>query len=390
MKKTLFFIIALAGIMILNSCEKEGLKPVLDMEKTIDPIFTSPANNTAFVLLESNKENVMANFTWAPAVYDVTAGRNWHLMNPSGIAPTMYTIQMDTESDNFSSPIALTATTETNYAITVGDMNAKLLALGLATGEAHNLVFRIMADVTTASTYENALSETVKLTITPFAAEIFYPPIYLLGDATDAGWDNNKALPMHGFNESEFAIVANLAEGKNLKFIKTLGAWAPQWGTDGTGTNESGPLVYRPDEDTPDPASIPSPAVSGQYRIYANISTLTYTITKASETLYLLGDGTPAGWDNANATPLTQVSPGLFEITVQLSGGATYFKFIETLGQWAPQYGTDASGTGDGGNLVLRPTENEPDPPAIPVPAAAGRYKITVDLAKMMYKVTPM
>ncbi|MBW6491840.1 MAG: SusE domain-containing protein [Lentimicrobium sp.] len=390
MKKTLFFIIALAGIMIFSSCKKEGLDPVLDMEKTINPVFTAPANNSAYVLLESNKENVFANFTWAPAEYDVTAGRNWNLLNSDKIAPPTYTVQMDTEGDNFSSPIALTATTETSYSLTVGDMNGKLLAMGLATGEAHNLVFRIMADVTIGSTYENAWSETIKLTVTPFEAEIFYPPIYLLGDATDPGWDNANALPMHGFNENEFAIVANLAgEGKYLKFIKTLGAWAPQWGTDGTGTGEAGPLVFRPTEDEPDPPAIPAPAVAGQYRIYANISTLTYTITKASETLYLLGDGTPAGWDNAGATPLTQIAPGLFEITVQLAGGATYFKFIETLGQWAPQYGTDANGTGDGGNLVLRPDETVPDPPAIPVPAAAGSYKITVDLAKMMYKVTP-
>jgi hypothetical protein len=70
---------------------------------------------------------------------------------------------------------------------------------------------------------------------------------------------------------------------------------------------------------------------------------------------------------------------------VNLAGGSTYFKFIETLGQWAPQYGTDDSGTGDAGNLVFRPDETVPDPPAIPVPSIAGSYKITVDLAKMKY-----
>ncbi|KAF0201569.1 MAG: hypothetical protein FD170_2575 [Bacteroidetes bacterium] len=390
MKKTLFFIIALAGITIFSSCKKDGLDPVLDMDKTTNPVITSPATNSTFVLQEAQQSEVLANFTWNPAVYDVNAGRNWNLLNSTKIAPATYTIQMDTEGDNFSSPIGLTATTETSFSITVGEMNAKLLTMGLATGEPHNLVFRIIADVTNASTYENAYSETLKMTVTPFEAEINYPPIYLLGDATDPGWNNGNALPMHAFNENEFAIVANLAgEGKFLKFIQTLGAWAPQWGTDGTGTGEAGPLVFRPTEDEPDPSAIPAPAAAGQYRIYANISTLTYTITKASETLYLLGDGTPAGWNNAGATPMTQVSPGLFEITVQLSGGATFFKFIETLGQWAPQYGTDAAGTGDGGKLVLRPTESEPDPPAIPVPAAAGLYKITVDLAKMAYTVAP-
>jgi hypothetical protein len=388
MKKTLFFIIALAGIVLFNSCEKSGLDPVLDMEKTINPVIATPATNSTFVLLESQKDEVMANFTWAEAKYDVNAGRNWNLLNSTMIASPTYTLQMDTESDNFSSPVTLASTTETSFSITVGKMNEKLLSLGFSTEVAQNLVFRVMADVTANSTYENAYSETIKLAVTPFEAEINYPPIYMLGDATEPGWDNANALPMYAFNDNEFAIVANLAgEGTGLKFIKTLGAWAPQWGTDATGTSEAGPLVFRPTEDEPDPSPIPAPVEVGQYRIHVNISNLTYTITKASETLYLLGDGTTAGWDNANALPLTQTAPGMFEITTALGGGATFFKFIETLGQWAPQYGTDADGTSNKGNLVLRQTEAEPDPPAISVPEVAGTYKITVDLAKMAYTV---
>jgi hypothetical protein len=388
MKKTLFFIIALAGIVLFNSCEKSGLDPVLDMEKTINPVIATPATNSTFVLLESQKDEVMANFTWAEAKYDVNAGRNWNLLNSTMIASPTYTLQMDTESDNFSSPVTLASTTETSFSITVGKMNEKLLSLGFSTEVAQNLVFRVMADVTANSTYENAYSETIKLMVTPFEAEINYPPIYMLGDATEPGWDNANALPMYAFNDNEFAIVANLAgEGTGLKFIKTLGAWAPQWGTDATGTSEAGPLVFRPTEDEPDPSPIPAPVEVGQYRIHVNISNLTYTITKASETLYLLGDGTTAGWDNANALPLTQTAPGMFEITTALGGGATFFKFIETLGQWAPQYGTDADGTSNKGNLVLRQTEAEPDPPAISVPEVAGTYKITVDLAKMAYTV---
>jgi len=388
MKKALIFIIALTGILAFSSCEKSGIEPVLDMENTINPVVKSPTTNTSYILLEAQKEDVFAEFKWDPAEYSITAGRNWNLLNSDKLGEVNYTVQMDTESDNFSSPIGLASTTGTSFSISVGDMNGKLLAMGLATDEPHNLVFRVMAEIVNATPYENAYSETIKLTVTPFAAEIVYPPIYLLGDATAPGWDNNNALPMVGLSETSFAIVATLAgEGKYLKFIKTLGAWAPQWGTDGTGTPEAGPLVYRPTEDVPDPASIPAPAIAGDYRITADIANLTYTITKASEILYLLGDATLAGWDNAGALPLQRVSPGLFEITTTLSGSGA-FKFIETLGQWAPQYGTDATGTGDGGTLVLRPNETVPDSPAIPSPSA-GTYKIIVDLAKMKYTVLP-
>jgi hypothetical protein len=389
MKKTLFFMIVLAGIVVFNSCKKDGYEPVLD--KSGSPVINSPADNSSFILLEAQEDEAFTAFSWNAADFSISAGRNWELLNPSTLSEATYTLQLDTEADNFSSPVALTSTTATTFTMSVGEMNGKLLGMGLATGTAHNLVLRVMADLTNSSDMDNVYSEVVHFTVTPFEAQIFYPPIYLLGDATQPGWDNANALPMFGFSETQFAIVASLSgEGKFLKFIKTLGAWAPQWGTDATGTGEGGPLVYRPDETVADPPAIPAPVAAGEYRIFADIQALTYTITKASETLYLLGDGTTPGWDNANALPMTKLSPGVFEISTTLGGSGKFFKFIETLGQWAPQYGTDDFGTSDGGNLIFRPTEAVPDPKAMPCPATAGSYKITVNLASMTYTVTPL
>ncbi len=386
MKKTLLFMIALTGIMIFTSCKKEGNEPVLD--KSGVPAISFPENNSSFVLQEDQKNEPFGVFAWTPSDYNINAGRNWNLVNSDELSETSYTLQLDSETDNFSSPVTLASTTGTSFSMTVGELNGKLLGMGLATDVAHNLVLRVVGDLSITSELDNIYSETVKFTVTPFEAQLVYPSIYLLGDATVPGWDNANALPMFAFNETQFAIVASLSgEGKFVKFIKTLGAWAPQWGTDATGTNESGPLVFRETEAEPDPVGIPAPIAVGDYRIYADIDALTYTITKASETLFLLGDGTTPGWDNAAALPMTKVSPGVFEITTTLGGSGLFFKFIETLGQWAPQYGTDANGTGDGGTLVFRPTESEPDPPAIPCPLAAGTYTITVNLASMTYSV---
>lgn len=386
MKKTLFFMIALAGIVVFNSCKKEGYEPVL--EKSGAPVINSPANNSTYVLLEDQKNDPFESFTWNTADFNINAGRNWELLNSDKLGEITYTVQLDTESDNFSSPISLTATTSTSFSMTVGELNGKLLAMGLATQTAHSLVLRVIGDLSITSELDNVISETVKFTVTPFEAAIVYPSIYMLGDATAPGWDNANPLPMFAFNETQFAIVATLAgEGKFLKFIQNKGAWAPQWGTDATGTNESGPLVFRSTEAEPDPPAIPAPVAVGDYRIFADIDALTYTITKTSETLYLLGDGTNAGWDNTAALPMTKVSPGLFEITTTLSGSGKFFKCLETLGQWAPQYGTDDAATVDGGNLVYRPNETVGDPPGMPCPAAAGTYKITIDIASMTYKV---
>jgi hypothetical protein len=390
MKKTLFFMIALAGIVVFNSCKKEGYEPVLDMSKSSAPVMSSPANNASYVLIADNADNPFAPFTWSAVSYDVFAGRNWELLNSDKLGSVNYTLQMDTEADNFASPVSLTSGVGTSFTMSVAQMNAKLVGLmELEPGMAHNLVFRIMATIVPTTTYEDFYSATTKLTITPYADIIVVKPIYMLGDATEPGWNNVNALEMTHISGATFGIVANLSgAGKYIKFISVRGQWAPQWGTN-DGTSEGGSLAYRPTEAEPDPPAIPAPDLAGEYRVVADttLASPTYTITKASETLYLLGDGTTSGWDNAAALPLTKLGPGIFEITTTLGGSGKYFKFIETLGQWAPQYGTDALGTGDGGTLVFRPTESVPDPPAIPCPAASGTYTIKVNLANMTYTV---
>ncbi len=104
------------------------------------------------------------------------------------------------------------------------------------------------------------------------------PEMYLLGDGSLAGWDNTKALPLTGTN-GNYSITTQLTGGKYIKFITTLGQWAPMYGTDANGTSTSGNLVFRETEAVADPASIPTPATDGTYTINMNTTTLTYTIT---------------------------------------------------------------------------------------------------------------
>jgi hypothetical protein len=133
------------------------------------------------------------------------------------------------------------------------------------------------------------------------------------------------------------------------------------------------------------------PTVDGTYDITFVIDALTETYTftvkeagAADPELYMLGDGCAAGWDNAVALPLDGTG-GLYTITADLTGGG-YIKFITTLGQWAPMYGTDDTGTATGGPLVFRETEDDPDPASIPVDAD-GNYTITVNTNDMTYTV---
>jgi len=375
MKNTIILFIGLLVLGIMQSCSKDEKDPVLEIGSTTLPAFTSPADGGIYVLSADNPTALLANFEWTKTVY-----------NLPNIGDIKYILQMDVTGDSFDSPLTLQSDDTTFFAISVGSMNQKLVAAGLATGEAHDVYFRIVSFVIDVGSYESVTSPVIKLTLTPYSDVIIIKPIYMLGDGTLAGWDNAAALEMTYEGGSVFSIVSTLTAGGYVKFISQLGQWAPQWGTDETGTAESGPLVYRPDEATADPVAIPAPATSGDYKITVDTASLTYTIGMPNPELYILGDGTPAGWDNTAAIPMNG-SAGEYSLTLELPGGGG-IKLLVTLGQWAPQYGTDETGTSTGGPLIYRPDEATPDPANIPAPTDAGTYTISVNTNNLIYTIS--
>ena len=134
------------------------------------------------------------------------------------------------------------------------------------------------------------------------------------------------------------------------------------------------------------------PLVDGKYDMILEINavTETYTFTVnpagAAPELYLVGDGCAAGWDPGLALPF-EGTDGVYTITTELNGDGTFIKFITTLGQWAPMYGTDDDGNTVFGKLVYRETEDDPDPVSIPAPVEAGMFLITVNTNDMTYQI---
>jgi hypothetical protein len=375
MKKLAYIIIALSGLVFYTACEEELRDPKLDMSKTVKSSIQTPSSGSSLILLKENADSVV-QFTWSGTKY-----------NLGDLESTKYILQMDFAGNNFAEPIDLVSTTGLSYETTIGQVNNQLLGvLELEPDIAYDFDYRIKAFLNTYSEYSVVYSDVITLSITPYAEIIYVKPIYLIGDATNIDWDNTKAIPMEHIGSGVFARVEYLdAAGDWIKFLSMLGAWAPQWGTDATGTLESGPLVYRPDEGTPDPPSIPMGATSGDYYIEADTLNLTYKTFLTSGELYLIGDATSAGWDNMAGLKLTEGPDHVFTITTNLLGGG-YLKFLEVPGQWAPQWGTNEKGNNKKGLMVYRPTESVPDPPGIPGPAA-GEYKITVDLTMMSYTI---
>ncbi len=102
--------------------------------------------------------------------------------------------------------------------------------------------------------------------------------------------------------------------------------------------------------------------------------------------LYITGSAVPSDWTNSppSSQKCTKVSNTEYYIIMSFVSGKQY-KFLSTLGQWQPQYGGPGDSGGDIGYNMGLPGQT--DPPAIPTPAVAGSYKVTLNFKTGKYTV---
>ncbi len=367
MKKLSLVILTIAALFAVFSCEDPEAGPVLQMDQVVAPSFASPSGSPSFVLSKDEVDDILTTFSWNPTDYGFAAG-------------TQYTLEVTFADSSYSNAMEIVTTNDTFATITVGAMNELMLNMSATPDEENSLKMRLVSVI--SEFVDEVMSGDMMITVTPYSDEA--PPLYMLGDATRAGWNNAEPLQLVSLGEGKYHIIDTLYGGNYYKFITTPGAWAPQYGTDGSATPESGNLVLRATESEPDPPALQAPAESGIYEVIVDIINLTYEVKPAG--LFMLGDGTAAGWNNAEPLAMGAKAPFVFTLTTDLLAGN--IKFIRTPGAWAPQYGTDASGTSTSGTLVPRPTDADPDPSSIPSPGA-GTYTVEADLINLTYTITP-
>ena len=374
------------GLTLWVSCTDDETKTILDTNDVKASVLSLNNVGESLVLLRENAGDIIGPFTWTAADYGM-------------VLDVYYKLEMDYTANGFANPKVLITGKDFSYDLTVAFLNSKLMADSMPADVPVSLSFRVTSLVNVDKA--QVASNVVDLLVTPYsdAVNVNVDPIYLLGGGTSAGWNNNAEhvipavyLPASG-TDSTFAVVDSLTpagtEGSDgfLKFVRFIGLWAPQWGTDATGTSESGPLVLRPTESEPDPAAIPVPDVQDDYLIKVDIVNLSYTITETVQTLHIIGDATDADWTIDEAIPMEKLAPGKFQLVANLNAEASEgFKFVEFQGSWEPMYGQE-SGTWDEGFLKYRPV-GAPDVTSIAPPPTTGSYLIEVDIARGTYKLT--
>ncbi len=199
----------------------------------------------------------------------------------------------------------------------------------------------------------------VTFKVTPYVAFI---NLYLVGDATAAGWDtnnNNQALFRDPNNINKFYFTGKFGTSM-FKLVEVLGQWQPQWGV------KAG-VVANSDGGDPDPFSV---STGGYYSFVVDISAKTYTFvpyTGSTSTTYstigLIGSATPNGWVGDTFMTQSSFDPHLWvKKGVVLTAGEMKFRADPN---WVVNWGasTEVSGQATQGG------------PNIPV-SEAGTYNV--------------
>jgi len=330
MKKLLILLFAFVSILGLNSCSSDDDVVFIAQEDPEGINFMNSFNDT-YVLTPATSSNIAERFVWNTVDFDV----------PTNIT---YELQASTSAD-FSSFDVIGSTADNNLAVKVSQLITLANDAGLdndAETDAPNtgqIFFQVKAFAgNDGGNALNTSSEVKSLTVVMPEGEVEEGPsfkeLFLVGDATAAGWNNNNnntPLFRDSTNENIYYYTGYFGAGS----FKLLGgpAWAPSYGKDGDS------LQFRETEDDPDPANF-DVATAGYYSLTVNVDELTYTFEAydaSAATTYdvigLVGAGTSVGWPgDDNPTPDIKMTNSDFDKhiwqanDVVLTDGAAKFR----------------------------------------------------------------
>lgn len=314
MKKFSILFLAFVALLSFNACTQDDDIVFVAQPDPEGIQFSNSFQNT-YVLPTGNADNLAERFVWNEVDFD---------------APTTITYELQgSPEQSFENELSILGSTgNNNIAVSIGDMRELAEDAGLDDDpetEAPNtgtVYVRVRAFAGEGE--GNALEEFSE----PVALNVELPEeteeeevetkreLYLVGDATEAGWDpdnNNTPMLRDPENDDMYSFSGYFNTGA-VKFVEGTG-WAPQYGVDGNNG-----LVYRETEEDPDPDAI-TIEQAGYYTIEVNLDDLTYTVTEIDESsaetyesIGIVGDGTSVGWPNDdNQSPDIEMSQSEFD-----------------------------------------------------------------------------
>jgi hypothetical protein len=309
-----------------------------------------------------------------------------------------YIVEIDSTGRNFSKEKTFVLTNIANPNLTTSflakDLNAILLGYGVSFGVAATMDVRI---TTSYGNNNQALqSNVLQIKMTPYKIPPKVAPpatgtLFLVGDATQGGWNNPVPVPSQQFDKIDsvtYGGIFDLIGGKEYLILPLNGDWTNKYAVaDKTvsGLNTGGNFGYNLSD------NFPGPTASGRYQIMLDFQKGVFTVTPYTnvlpDSLYIVGDATAGGWANPVPVPsqqLSRVNSSKFSITLPITGGNQYL-LLPVNGDWTNKFAVadnTVAGLSAGGSFGYNKSDN------FPAPTASGNYKIDVDFLKYTFLVT--
>ena len=359
------------------------LAVAMSCEKLIEPTPQFTASNTTFTL------TAPAATVSAPAADSLKPAITftWNDANlPLGLAKTKYTLLFDKAGNNFLNPTRKEFTGVLSGALLGKEVNGIALKYGGNFTAPANLDVRIIASL--ENNNASVVSNTIKVTFTPYS------------DLSLKSTSNNVTITLadkdkEAINLTWSTAFSGLSAVKKYSFEYAKGgtSFANATKIDVTSFSKS---YSQFDLNTMVLALGVAGGAEGtidfrikcenEYNVvlYSNVVTVTVkTFVFAPDNLFIVGGATPNGWANptVSSQQLKKLAFGVFQINIKLKAGEKYL-LLPVNGSWDVKYGTNSSGTGTGGDLVLGGLALD-----IPAPSSTDFYSITIDFNTNKYTV---
>ncbi|WP_026302685.1 SusF/SusE family outer membrane protein [Psychroflexus tropicus] len=361
--KILKLMMVFFAIVAFNACSEDD-KIEFTTQTPPDQIAFTNDFLSEYLLIQETASNNAERFVWEAPDFGVPT-------------PVTYELQGSTDFE-FTSPVVLAETSNTQASVTVGQMISLAEAAGLdldpetENPESGEVFFRVRAAIGTenAENSPETISEVTTINVTlissggPEPLPVF-PNLYLVGNATAADWNNNNnnfPLVRDPENENVFSYTGKFLGGdtNEFKLIENRGASQPQWGLTNGELETSEDIEGQPDVFFNNEGE-------GYYTLEVNTEEKTYSFEpfdeSSSETYSTIGiigfgtTGTDEGWNQDIDMTQSTFDPHIWYISeIELFNGEVKFRAENDweVANWGSN--TEFSGFGDlgGANIPTR------------------------------------
>lgn len=373
--KHLFFVTLLAGIV--TGCDKKDNLPFYKTGNA--PVLSSSTN--ALAATPADSSSPVITFSWTNPNYAMDT------------TTVKYVLEIDSAGRNFSRAVQKQVIGKQGTTFTGKQINDILIGYGFTIGTAYDVDVRLISSY--GNNNDQYVSNTVTMKMTPYKIPPKIPVpanLIIVGSATAGGWNNPANTPEQAIaqtfsklDETTYGGIFYLSGGEQYLMLPVSGNWDHKFGGE---SKTGGDLLV--DGAVPG-SNTPAPDNDGWYKIIVDFQTGKYTVTEFTQQhglpnqLVVVGGASDVGWNNDANNPLkfTRLNSVEFTQILNLKANDAYLILPEP-GNWGKKYGVEDKSLPAaklGGKLV-------PEGQDIPSPSEAGSYKVDVNFATGMYKVT--